>query len=357
MQTIKQTIITLIICLAVVAGMSWVYAWTGPTQAPPGGNVSAPINVGSASQAKTGALSIGGLLQLGSFKMTSGAGSNKVLTSDASGLGSWQTPAGGGGVSGNGTTNYISKWTGSASLGISQIIDNGSKILVGMTSDYGAAKMHVSTPDFSTAGIIWGVGSTPSGFLGVRSGNHALVGASASGGGDLYLRTGNSDRIKIQGADGVIKWFNNSATEVGFLGYNGSNALVGASASGGGDLYLRAQNDTRMIISDTAYVGSSKSENNKVCTKGNGLCGGGGGGALSCIEALSSNACGSLVTTTATCPAGYQVTGGGYAVMSYAGGYHPDISQMSGNAWLIRTWGSNPGGTCWRAIATCCKIQ
>lgn len=39
------------------------YAWTEPPQAPPDGNVDPPINVGSASQLKSGALGIGGVLR------------------------------------------------------------------------------------------------------------------------------------------------------------------------------------------------------------------------------------------------------------------------------------------------------
>jgi len=38
-----------------------VFAWTGPTVAPPNGNVDAPINVGSTNQVKAGGLSVGGV--------------------------------------------------------------------------------------------------------------------------------------------------------------------------------------------------------------------------------------------------------------------------------------------------------
>lgn len=40
-----------------------IYAWTEPSQSPPGNNVSAPINVGTTTQYKSGALGIGGLFR------------------------------------------------------------------------------------------------------------------------------------------------------------------------------------------------------------------------------------------------------------------------------------------------------
>jgi hypothetical protein len=43
-----------------------VYSWTGPTSTPPDGNVSAPINVGTLSQIKDGALSVNGFSNVGS---------------------------------------------------------------------------------------------------------------------------------------------------------------------------------------------------------------------------------------------------------------------------------------------------
>ena len=66
-----------------------VYAWTEPSQAPPNGNVAAPVNVSATTQYKSGALGIGGVLDVSALRMTIGAGTGKVLTSDASGLAAW----------------------------------------------------------------------------------------------------------------------------------------------------------------------------------------------------------------------------------------------------------------------------
>ena len=85
MQTFKQSIITIIICLVILAGINLVYSWTGPPYqgvcndppCPPGGNVPAPINVGGTAQTflgsktlnvksdGTGSLGINGALTVG----------------------------------------------------------------------------------------------------------------------------------------------------------------------------------------------------------------------------------------------------------------------------------------------------
>ena len=48
------------LALALSIGVGYVFAWTGPTVAPPNGNVAAPINVGTADQTKAGTLRAGG---------------------------------------------------------------------------------------------------------------------------------------------------------------------------------------------------------------------------------------------------------------------------------------------------------
>lgn len=51
----------IVIGIALGLGLQFVRAWTEPTEAPPNGNVGAPINTGSNTQTKAGALSVGGL--------------------------------------------------------------------------------------------------------------------------------------------------------------------------------------------------------------------------------------------------------------------------------------------------------
>jgi len=65
MKNFAQTLKSLVLALILVGGISYVFAWTGPTDqqkivnGTPSGNVAAPINVGNSPQAKTGSLSVG----------------------------------------------------------------------------------------------------------------------------------------------------------------------------------------------------------------------------------------------------------------------------------------------------------
>ena len=52
-----------IVAALFLAGFA-VFAWTEPSQAPPGGNVEAPINVGQTAQTKQGDLTLAGALKV-----------------------------------------------------------------------------------------------------------------------------------------------------------------------------------------------------------------------------------------------------------------------------------------------------
>jgi hypothetical protein len=85
------------------------------------------------------------------------------------------TLAGLGGVSGSGTTNYVSKWTGSTALGNSQIFDNGTNVGIGTASplaaftldnngafrNYGQAAFLMNTADAGGGNGAVGLGILP----------------------------------------------------------------------------------------------------------------------------------------------------------------------------------------------------
>lgn len=64
-STTRLLLLTLIIVAILACTVTLLTAWTGPSQAPPNGNVSAPINVGTTDQVKNAGLSVNALAIFG----------------------------------------------------------------------------------------------------------------------------------------------------------------------------------------------------------------------------------------------------------------------------------------------------
>ena len=65
--------------LVALLSFTLVAAWTDPTEAPPNGNVAAPINVGSTAQVKNGGLGVNTLTVFGNSLFGGSTGSNAYL--------------------------------------------------------------------------------------------------------------------------------------------------------------------------------------------------------------------------------------------------------------------------------------
>ena len=78
----KFLILTII--LTVALSVNYLFAaWVGPTQAPPGGNTSAPIHVGSTNQVKDGGLSLDALSVFGGGYFQGNVGVGVVTPTEA----------------------------------------------------------------------------------------------------------------------------------------------------------------------------------------------------------------------------------------------------------------------------------
>jgi hypothetical protein len=79
------------IAIAFIAGTAFAsflaIAWTGPTSAPPNGNVSAPVNVGAIDQVKDAALGVEGLAVFGNSILEASSYLNWGTVSGSSGYG------------------------------------------------------------------------------------------------------------------------------------------------------------------------------------------------------------------------------------------------------------------------------
>jgi hypothetical protein len=101
-------------------------------------------NVGIDTTDPVEKLDVEGTVQMLGFKMPVGVHSGYVLTSDGSGVGTWQpaNSGNGGGIGGSGTTNYIPKFTAPTTLGDSVIYEKNGKIGIGTTNPT-SGKLHI----------------------------------------------------------------------------------------------------------------------------------------------------------------------------------------------------------------------
>jgi len=186
------------------------------------------------------------------------------LSTDGSGNLSWA--AGGGGLSGSGSTNYVSKWTGASALGDSIIYDNGSAIGIGTASIVGT-KVHVlgsgllmrfddasatGNPhfDFSQAG-------TQKAFIQYADADDSIH-YSATGGHvfDIYGGTSNVIIINTSGNVGIGMTPTQTLDVSGTFACS-SNAQVGGTLSAQGTLSVSGTTTNLNIISTSSGVNYS----------------------------------------------------------------------------------------------------
>ena len=144
-QNIKSIVFALILvfCIGVVSA-----DWSNPPAGtvPPNNNTEAPVNVGSASQIKTGPLTLGGLGIVGDLKFLPVSGTppttGQVLMADDSDLShgkvKWGTGAGGGGGNTYTTVTNPSSYTADCPSG-STMVSGGCWCVDGSNSNDSSA--------------------------------------------------------------------------------------------------------------------------------------------------------------------------------------------------------------------------
>src|SRR3989338_3784143 len=142
------------------------------------------------------------------------------------------TAGGGAPISGSGTTNYITKWTGSSSLGNSIIFDNGTNVCIGTTGP--GIKLEVSDTmgvkegnDFVTFDV--GGGDSIVSWGDSDSGRNLLFGTVAT-----YPATGWSEKMRITSAGYVGIGTTGPAQTLHLYKATGTNYIEIDSGSNGG---------------------------------------------------------------------------------------------------------------------------
>ncbi|KKW35336.1 MAG: hypothetical protein UY83_C0010G0004 [Candidatus Adlerbacteria bacterium GW2011_GWA1_54_10] len=169
-----------------------VAAWTGPSSAPPNGNVAAPVNVSGTAQVKSGGF------------WASSVGSDAGFCIGSSCITSW--PADGSGFTGSGSTNYLTKFIGATALGNSLIYDNGTNVGIGTASP--GYKLDVN--------------------------GEVRLGSSANGGLRVISMSSNSVNLRPSISNGSITLTDDSGDAArGMTIANGGNVGIGATSPNG----------------------------------------------------------------------------------------------------------------------------
>jgi hypothetical protein len=213
----------------------------------------------------------------GQIRMQGGSpGAGKIMTSDATGIGSWTTTSAAGLVSGTGSANSIPKFTGSNSLGNSVMTESGGNIGIGTVTP--AAKLDVKTTSNYVAQFN---GVTPMymglfendvyrGYIGSYTGNDKDVdfGSGAGTNGKVHLTTNATPRLSVDSAGRVGvgttspnhlvhinggDLFVQSSSGLIRFGYNGSNEWQMATTGAGADLRWYTTPDGGTTITPRHY--------------------------------------------------------------------------------------------------------
>lgn len=151
---------------------NYAFGWTTPTATPPGGNITLSSSQwttsGSDIYYNTGNVGIGTtspgakLEVAGQVKITGGSpGADKVLTSDAAGLASWQTPASAGVTPKGGIIMYSGAWN-----------FDGTGLGTGVLAGWALCNGNNGTPNLSDRFVM---GTISSSTLGVTGGTNSYT--------------------------------------------------------------------------------------------------------------------------------------------------------------------------------------
>src|SRR3989344_8216568 len=261
-------------------------------------------NVGIGTTNPANKLDVAGTVQQTGFKLTTSPSSGYVLTSDANGLGTWQSISGGaGGVTGSGNPNFLSYWCSTTGLTNSLIFDNGT--ILGTTGNLGIGFTNPSQAlDVSGNALIrgnLGIGTTaPSQALDIEAAVANLTFSSAVG--NHQILTGGTTNLGLMPGGNVGIGTTNPSQKLDVVGsanlstgnayyINGTSVLNGTTLGAG--IVNSSLTGVGALVSGSIGNGFSQIfSTNTISTTGN--IGAGTTGPLNKLDVNGSAAFGSL---------------------------------------------------------------
>ena len=161
--------------------------WRGDAHSAPNNSesqfitITPGLNLGIGETSPTQKLHVSGNVRVtGAYYDSSNAAgtSGQILSSTGTGT-AWISPGGGGGIiTGSGTTNYVTKWTGTSAVGNSVMYDNGTNVGIGTTTP--ESLLHLSQASTGGDGAFLFIDNPASSTLGNTAGIRFATNAGAS---------------------------------------------------------------------------------------------------------------------------------------------------------------------------------
>lgn len=184
--------------------------------------------------------------------------SSSVLMNNGSGSLTWGTVSGGGSLTGTGINTYLTKWTGSSTLGNSLLFDNGTNVAIGTA--YTNVRLSVIS-SLNSGMAIYGYYSNTSGSgihgetYGSGSGSNGVEGLSTNSSGSLT--TGVFGKSLGSNGNGVYGECNTGTNAIGVWGMCTAGLTSGyAGYFGGGSYPSRVKVNGNLIVTGTVSKAS-----------------------------------------------------------------------------------------------------
>jgi hypothetical protein len=153
---------------------------------------------------------------------------------------------GGSGVTGSGTANYATKWTGASTLGNSQIYDNGSNVIIGATSGTNDSKFEIKGSGVWQGAVMTLTNTGTSG----KSFSIFSTNTSFTQGASRILFYNGTDNVDLGIITNTGNWIFGSITDNGAKLQVTGTATFSSSVTASGGFFDSSDSRLKIIVKD-----------------------------------------------------------------------------------------------------------